>query len=235
MKFSYFFRFIEDPAAPRVPVLTLVLFMIALFLIARNMKRPKTFAGIAIGLQTVMLIWYFKAGLLLIDGLPLYHCRIAIWVVSIGLLLDKKSKFIVWISILSVPASLLVLLVRDMDHFAFPHITNFYYFLGHGMIFLIAISYIDFYYADLTFKDTAFYTLSVHISVYFINILFGSNYAYVTKVPFIGDKIPSWLSFTIITMVIIGMVTTMQKILEGTDFVNFLKLRNQEVLDKTKS
>ena len=131
-------------------------------------------------------------------------------------------------SLLSIPASLIVLLVRDMDKFAFPHLTNFYYFLGHGVIFLIAISYIDFFYTDISFKDIAIYTLSFHIAVYFINELFGSNYAYVTSVPFIGSKIPSWLSFIIITVVIIGMVTTMQKILEGTDFARLVKLKNEQ-------
>jgi len=187
MDLTYFFRTVEDAAAPKIPIWFLAGLLLVLLLLAAYVKAPKLYAVIAIGLQITILCWYGLSHILIPDGLPLYHCRISLWVVSIGILFNIRSKFILWLSYLGIAMSLMVLLMRDMDPYSFPHITNFYYFLGHGAIFLISASYIERYEEKLSVKQSLVYALLLHTAVLGIDILLNSNYAYLRKLPIINS------------------------------------------------
>ncbi len=226
---AYFFRTVEETAAPKIPGLFIGLFILALFLISRYVKMPKLFAYGAIFLQVVILSWYLYSGNLLMEGLPLYHCRISIWVIGLGIIFEKKSKFITWISLVAMPCSILVLMMRDMDMFAFPHITNYYYFLGHGFIFLIAASYLDLYFEKNNFKDICIYSLSLHLGIYFVNVFLHTNYAYIMKLPLVTSPILNDFSFLVITLSMVAIVTTMQIILEATPLTSWLNMSNPEL------
>lgn len=227
MGFEHFLRSKPDACAPGISGTFIIIFIIALFLIARYVKAPKLYAVLGISLQIMILAWYIKSGILLKDGLPLYHCRISLWVISIGILLQIRSKFIVWMSMLGIPSSLLVLIMRDMDPFMFPHITNLYYFLGHGVIFLISISYIDFYYERLNVREIAAYALGLHIFIYFIDVFLRANYAYLIELPIIKTEMFNRFSFFIVTLLVISIVTTMKTILETTAMADMLKLNSR--------
>lgn len=222
--FEYFFRVVEDAKAPNIPMLFVVLYILSLVLIARHLKKPKLFAVIAIVLQVVILFWYNFAGIILHIGLPLYHCRVVIWLVSLGILFNKKSKILVWLSLLGIPASIMVLLMRDMHLYQFPHITNFYYFLGHGMIFLICVCYLDYYYESISIKEISLYTVVLHLIINGANIIFKANYAYLTKLPLINNDLLNNFSFLIITLMIIFMAISMREIVENTRFTEVLDI-----------
>ena len=217
----------QDSFPPRIPETFIFVFIAALFLIARYVKTPRVFAVLGISLQVMILVWFAYAGTLIDEGLPLYHCRISLWVISVGILFKIRSKFIVWMSLLGIPSALLVLVMRDMDPFAYPHITNFYYFLGHGVIFLIAVSYIDFYYVRLRIKEIAIYALGLHSFIYFVDLILSTNYAYLIKLPLIDVYVFNKFSFWVVTLIVIAIVSTMQTIVETTDVVDMLKINSR--------
>lgn len=214
MDLAYFFRCAEDAKAPSVPVWLLVVFLLALVLMARYVKAPKTYAVVAICLQLAILSWYVCSNLLWNDGLPLYHCRISLWAISIGLLFNIRGKFILWLSYLGIATSLMVLLMRDMNAYSFPHITNFYYFFGHGVIFLIAVAYIEKYEEKLSIKESVIYALILHAVVYVINICLHSNYSYLCRLPIINSPAADKFSFVIVTVIVVAIVFLTQKIVE---------------------
>ncbi len=227
MGFEYFIRTVPDSFPPRIPETFILVFIAALVLTARYVKTPRLFAVLGICLQLAVLTWFAYAGTLVTDGLPLYHCRISLWVISIGILFGIRSKFIVWISMLGITSSLLVLLMRDMDPFAYPHITNFYYFLGHGIIFLIAVSYLDFYYVRLKIAEIGLYTLGLHILIYFADAVLGANYAYLMKLPLINVYVFNRFSFLIVTLLIIAIVSTTKTVLETTAVADILRINSR--------
>lgn len=231
MDLAYFFRTVEDAAAPKIPVWFIVVFTLALVLLAAYVKAPKLYAVIAIGFQTTILCWYGLSHILIPDGLPLYHCRISLWVVSIGILFNIRSKFILWLSYLGIAMSLMVLLMRDMDPYSFPHITNFYYFLGHGAIFLISASYIEKYEEKLSVKQSLVYALLLHTAVLGIDILLNSNYAYLRKLPIINSPTADKFAFFIVTVVVVATVFLTQKIVELKPVKSFLMRSKTEVTE----
>lgn len=203
MNIPYFFRVVEDGVAPNIPLVIVIVLIVGLFLLIRYVDRPKLYALSGIALQLAMLAWYWKAETLLQDGLPLYHCRIIIWIIGIGLLFNIQSKLITWTSILGVAFALPVLLIRDMNPYAFPHITGFYYILGHSAIFLMAVSYLRHYYVELASSTIISYTIGLHLFIQLINLLLGSNYAYLRGLPLIDNPDINRYAFYIMSVVVI--------------------------------
>ncbi|MGX7106512.1 TMEM164 family acyltransferase [Hutsoniella sourekii] len=203
MDLHYFFRVVEDSQGPRVPLFIVMVFIGGLLLLVRYFNFAKLYACIGLLLQLTILCWYFKAGRLLSEGLPLYHCRIMLWLLSLGLLLEVRSRLIVWVSILGITFSLPVLLIRDMDAYAFPHITGFYYFLGHGMIFLMAISYLRRFYVHLRIENIMMYSIGCNLFIQLFNELLGANYGYLQTLPLLGNDVSNHYAFVIVSLVII--------------------------------
>lgn len=212
MDSAYFFRAVEDAAAPEVSIRFLAAFLLVLMLLAAYVKAPKVYALVAISLQTAILFWYGYSKILLPDGLPLYHCRISLWVISMGILFEKRSKFILWLSYLGIAMSLAVLLMRDMNRYAFPHITNFYYFLGHGAIFLISVSYIEKCEERLSVRQSLIYALVLHGPILLVDIFLNSNYAYLRRLPLINSSEVNKYSFFIVTLTVVATVLATQRI-----------------------
>lgn len=215
----YLFRIIEDAQAPHLPVYAIVGLIASLLVILKYLKYPKLFAVSAILLQIVMMYWYIKANLIISIGLPLYHCRIILWAVSIGLLFNLRSQLLVWFSLLGVPASLAVLIISDMHHYQFPHITNIYYWLSHSLIFLICMHYLQRYYVKLNWQRIVTNTLILHLLIQIANVIFKANYAYLMKLPLINYPILNTMSFVIMTIGISLVVILMNLLVEKTSIM----------------
>lgn len=215
----YLFRIIEDTQAPHLPVYAIVGLIISLLIILKYLKYPKLFAVSAILLQIVMMYWYIKADLIISIGLPLYHCRIILWAVSIGLLFNIHSQLFVWLSLLGVPASLIVLVISDMHPYQFPHITNCYYWLSHSLIFLTCMHYLQRYYVKLNWQRIVTYTLILHLLIQITNLTFNANYAYLMKLPLINHPILNTMSFMIMTIGISLIVLLMNLLVEKTSII----------------
>lgn len=224
MDFNHFIRTTQDLKAPNINLVFVLAFIVFLVFIARNIKAPRFYAASAIIFQIIMMIWYQYAGIFGEFGLPLYHCRIAVWALSIGILFKIKSPVLVLFALLGIPASLIVLLMRDMHTFAFPHITNFYYLIVHGLIFLISVNYLDYFRVELSKKKILKYTFITHIMIYIVDILLNANYGYLVQLPLIDNEILNKFSFLIVTVIIFCFVCIMNVIMKQDKVKKFLKI-----------
>ena len=59
---AYFFRTVEETAAPKIPGLFIGLFILALFLISRYVKMPKLFAFTSDDFELVCIFGEFTDG-----------------------------------------------------------------------------------------------------------------------------------------------------------------------------
>ena len=104
--------------------------------IAVNRKFERIVGIVLLSQQTILYTWYLLSGYnLLIEGLPLYHCRIAIILMGIGLLFNKsicRKLGSMWGLIGAIFA---LIYPSGLDPFVFPNIPQFSFYIGH--IFLL--------------------------------------------------------------------------------------------------
>lgn len=82
--------------------------------------------------------------------------------------------------------SISALLFPYIDPFAFPHITQFSFFIGHlfllwGSVYILSVKKIGMSKSD--FKITLIFTNIYHLSMFVINNIIGSNYGYMSLPP----------------------------------------------------
>ena len=157
-------------------------------------KTEKFIGSILLFQQAILYTWYISSGYnTLIEGLPLYHCRIAILLVGLGLIF-KKDLFKKLGSILGIIGSIVALAYPGLDPFLFPHITQFSFFIGHlfllwGSIYCLFIERVTI--SECDYNKIAMFTNTYHISMFVLNHILGSNYGYMRKSPIgIGDNLP---------------------------------------------
>ena len=130
----------------------------------------------------------------LTEGLPLYHCRVAIILMGIGLLFNKRicrKLGSMWGLIGAVFA---LIYPSGLDPFLFPHITQFSFFIGHlfllwGSVYCIFIECVKFDKKD--FKIAIYFTNIYHISMFILNHIIGANYGFMRVSPIgIGKNLP---------------------------------------------
>ncbi|MDY6015196.1 MAG: TIGR02206 family membrane protein [Bacilli bacterium] len=157
-------------------------------------KFEKIVGIVLLSQQAILYTWYLLSGYkLLTEGLPLYHCRIAILLTGIGLLFNKsicKKLGSIWGLIGAVFA---LVYPSGLDPFIFPHITQFSFFIGHlfllwGSVYCIFVECIKLNKKDL--KTTIYFTNIYHISVFILNHMIGANYGFMRISPIgIGNNL----------------------------------------------
>lgn len=172
----------------------------------RESRLFELFVGITLLIQqTTLYIWYFKGNYhFLQEGLPLFHCRIAIILISVGMIF-KKEFMLKMGSYWGIFGSTSALLFPGLDPFVFPHMTQFSYFIGHiflfwGSIYLLTVKKIGMNKND--FKNVIVLTNLYHIVIFNINNLINSNYAYMKSSPIgIGNKLSPILYGFVVIMI----------------------------------
>ena len=163
--------------------------------IAVNRKFERIVGIVLLSQQTILYTWYLLSGYnLLIEGLPLYHCRIAIILMGIGLLFNKsicRKLGSMWGLIGAIFA---LIYPSGLDPFVFPHVTQFSFFIGHlfllwGSVYCIFIECVKFDKKD--FKIAIYFTNIYHISMFILNHIIGANYGFMRVSPIgIGNNLP---------------------------------------------
>lgn len=208
---QYFFRtsveenkFINFGAVHLTLLLIALIGLLAIIYRKRESRLFELFVGITLLIQqTTLYIWYFKGNYhFLQEGLPLFHCRIAIILISVGMIF-KKEFMMKMGSYWGIFGSTSALLFPGLDPFVFPHMTQFSYFIGHiflfwGSIYLLTVKKIGMNKND--FKNVIVLTNLYHIVIFNINNLINSNYAYMKSSPIgIGNKLnPILYGFVVI-------------------------------------
>lgn len=193
--FNYFFRSIPEKnnfilfGTSHISII--IIGFIVSYLIIKKMKTSKSFelviGSILLIQQGALYYWYYTSHYnLLIEGLPLYHCRVAILTLALGLVfkIDLALKIGTYWGIFG---SIAALLFPGPDPFIFPHITQFSYFIGHlvllwGCIYLLFVKKIGMSKVDL--KNIFLFTNLYHVIIFVLNHKISSNYAYLRKPPF---------------------------------------------------
>lgn len=162
--------------------------------IAVNRKFEKIIGIVLLSQQIILYAWYLLSKYhVLTEGLPLYHCRVAIILMGIGLLFNKsicRKLGSMWGLIGAVFA---LIYPSGLDPFLFPHITQFSFFIGHlfllwGSVYCIFIECVKFDKKD--FKTAIYFTNIYHVSMFILNHIIGSNYGFMRVSPIgIGNNL----------------------------------------------
>ena len=126
-------------------------------------KLAQIFAIILLIDQVILYSWQFSSGYFNLQlSLPIYHCRIAIALLIIGVLF--KRKIILYVGMYwGFLGSIMALLVPDMYKFRFPHYTNIQFFLAHIIMGLLIINLLKSKTIQITDKETKFVLLITNI------------------------------------------------------------------------
>lgn len=237
-----FFRGAEDGFVLKlfgsVHILMLVLWILGIaFIIAKRKDLRKQTAGLNLSKKFILILfidqiilytWQFGSGFFKMDmSLPLYHCRIATWILitSIAFDIDKlKSVGVYW----GILGSLIAMLIPDLYKFSFPHYTNIQFFLVHIfmawiVVYLIFVDKVKFSKENLLFaiKFTSIYNFIVLIVNFLLRPYYPYvNYSYLMRQPSVldflfGDNQLLYTSFIIIMYnVIIVLIHTAVCILQ---------------------
>ena len=211
------------------PIHLFILFIaaiISIFIFKKQFesRRAELLIGsVLIFQQAILYLWYFVGGYnSMKEGLPLYHCRIAIILVAIGLI--SKNKICTKLgSYLGSFGSISALLFPGLDPFSFPHVTQFSYFIGHlfllwSSIYLLTVKKIGMSKVDL--RISLICINIYHLLMYNLNKFLNSNYGYMNAPPFeLGFDLPDLL-YALLVMFIFSIVLIGEYILVNKLYIS---------------
>lgn len=204
---SYFFRGVEDgykfKLFGNVHIALILVWLIGMAMIVifkkqiserfKNDLFLKFLIGILLLDQIILYSWQLGSGFFNLNiSLPLYHCRVAVWFLIIGVFFDVKwlrNVGMYW----SILGTILAMFIPDLYKFSYPHYTNFQFFivhilLGYVVIYLITIKKYDFNTKDL--KKVLIIANVFNILVILFNLMMLPkyplvNYGYLLNVPLV--------------------------------------------------
>lgn len=183
---EYFFRHGEDLNTNIKMPLVWGLLLVYLIMICRIRYKRKILSIQLVCLSIVeiaLFLWYYAGRkLFIIEGLPLYHCRIAALMMDISFFSKnyKLSNYFAWLGIIG---TLIAFSFPDPSKYLWPHITNLTYILGHilsmGSAFMIIINERK----ELDLRFICKLTLAMNLVIYILNKTLSANYGYLNKLP----------------------------------------------------
>ncbi|MBZ2386729.1 YwaF family protein [Anaerococcus murdochii] len=204
---DYFFRTTPDAGFTfnmHLVRLGLVLFLFVIYQFRKQDWLLKLLLVASVVLQGILYFWYtLDHDLWLLEGLPLYHCRIAGICLPIAFLL-KKEKSMAFFADLALVGTLVAFAVPDPSKFAWPHVTNLTYILNHYVLMACGLLVTVNRPKSLTFKELGLASLAMNSVIFAIDLALGANYGYLTRVPIaFFDFVPVPLVFLIMTILIV--------------------------------
>lgn len=203
---DYFFRTTPDAGFTfnmHLVRLGLVLFLFVIYQFRKKAWLLKLLLVASVILQGILYFWYtLDHDLWLLEGLPLYHCRIAGICLPIAFLLRKK-KSMAFFADLALVGTLVAFAVPDPSKFAWPHVTNLTYILNHYVLMACGLLVTVNRPKSLTFKELGLASLAMNSVIFAMDLALGANYGYLTRVPIaFFDFVPVPLVFLIMTILI---------------------------------
>lgn len=218
----------------------IILFVAILSLIVIKMKnRNKTFVTL---LTTITIIdqicfygWYFinRPVEFLQYGLFLYHCTLSILILVIGTLIKNKN-LIKWGSYCGFFGGIVsVIYAGTPFYYPFPHITQISHFVMHTYLLLFSIYYLFIEKVGMSkkdYKEICLVTIIYNIFLFIFNLIFKTNYGFVSALPFdIGIYPPVIICYLLTTLTFI-IVFTLEYVI-----LNYSGIRkNIRIINKSK-
>ncbi|WP_455539715.1 TMEM164-related integral membrane acyltransferase [Terrisporobacter sp.] len=233
--FKYFFRSIPEKSDfvsfGKIHISILIVAFIVSYIVIMKMNVNRKFellVGFILLIQQITLYsWYFTTNYNhLTEGLPLYHCRVAILTLALGLIF-KIDFFLNIGAYWGVFGAISALLIIGGDPFTFPHITQFSYFIGHlfllwGSLYLLFVKKIGM--TDIDYKNMLVFTTIFHMIVFVINNKLYSNYAYLIEPPFTINHTFNPYVYAFIVIMVFNLVLTLEYLLINNKILSKLKI-----------
>ena len=204
--FEQFFSIVPTKSTIRTFGATHLLFLslgllIAYFVVKHNKKGTKLikfFTIIMLLMNIGYYVWHYFSPLSVIKiALPLYTCRISVYLLAIGILFNYKSALklgVYW----SFFGGFCGLLFPSIFDYPFPHFLQIINFYLHTYIFAVASYYLFVEKIGMTKKDTKFCCICTAIFLtiaHVTNLMINSNYSATMRTPGallkVGITIPS--------------------------------------------
>lgn len=183
---EYFFRHSEDLRINIKMPLVCGFLLIYLILIYKLRYKRKILAIQLVSLSLIELalfLRYYEGKVLFIrEGLPLYHCRIAAFMMAISYFRKdyKLSNYFAWLGIIG---TLTAYSFPDPSKYLWPHITNLTYILGHILSIGSAFMILTNERRELDLRFICKLTLAMNLVIYLLNKILSANYGYLNKLP----------------------------------------------------
>lgn len=206
---EYFFRTTVEEPPSRILLISINIVVIGtIFYYYYKDKKyinPKIIAVCNLVQQALLYYWYiFRIPeRLFYQGFPLYHCRISIIIISIYILLGKKSKVATFFAYLGLWGSVVTLLSLDLDNFGLIHFSHFSYLIGHYLLSFNALHIMREDKDILDWKVGVFgiILLNSFIQIFNLNIE-NANYAELARMPdLFSFKIPQPYYFVLVNFI----------------------------------
>lgn len=189
--------------------------------------------------QLILYAWLIFSGVFdLAQHLPFYSCRLAIWLLLLGRFCGYKwaKKIGVWWGLFG---SISALLVPDMYGYAFPHYTNFNFYIAHLGLGFLAIYEVFVNAYDFPRRDMRDISLALNLFC-LITILVNSclhaagvsqaNYAYLAAPPPpLVSLFHNWPKFAYMAFAVLAynLMTVLEWILGRFCLYSLVRLRDK--------
>ncbi|MGT2715059.1 YwaF family protein [Streptococcus respiraculi] len=188
-----------------------------------NKKWQLTFKGLQV-LQLVLLYgWYLAIMAPISEALPLYHCRMAMFVL---LFAPDDAPYKEYFSLLGLFGSMCALIYPVFDPFPGFHVTIFSFIVGHLALLGNALNYLLRKPAyQLSLGKIVKLTFVINTMILLVDVVTGGDYGFLRKLPLLGDFGLVWnyaIETCVFTLILTGL------------FWLFRSLKSkQEIVEKT--
>lgn len=218
----------------KVHIVLLIIALLGSINILINKKENRNFelllGSVLVFQQISLYSWYFSSNYnILTEGLPLYHCRIAILFTGLGMLFNKNTlmKFGAYLGIFG---SISALLFPGIDPFVFPHITQFSYFIGHifllwASLYLLFVKNVGMSKKD--FNNALIFVNIYHVLMFILNSNISSNYGYMNTPPIAALNVLNSYVYSFGVIITFNIVLSIEFLLLNKNiFINELASNN---------
>lgn len=201
---DYFFRTTPDAGFAfnmHLVRLGLVLFLFFVYRFRAKAPLMKGLLLASVFLQGVLFLWYSQnEELFLLEGLPLYHCRIAGICLPFAYFLDKR-RAMAYFADLALIGTVVAFAVPDPSAYAWPHITNVTYVLNHYVLMACGLLATVNFPRRLAFGEVFRFCLLINLFIFFVDLALSANYGYLTRVPIeVFKDVPVFLVCVLMTL-----------------------------------
>ena len=179
----------------------------------KNEKLLKALLAINVLVQITLFVWYLGYKELFIqEGLPLYHCRIAVLMTAVGDLAKKPkmTKYFAWLGIIG---TVVAFGVPDPSDYMWPHLTNITFICTHYFITMSSLMVIAKNEVKLDLKSVVVITLIMNLVIMILNTILGSNYSYLMKLPpALPIDVNKYIIFALMTLLLVGGELGLEKL-----------------------
>ncbi|ASS37878.1 hypothetical protein AXF17_05070 [Mogibacterium pumilum] len=212
---EHFFRYTLDGDPHlnmKIVYAGLVIAIIIAYKFRKNEKLLKVLLAVNVLLQITLFIWYLGYKELFIqEGLPLYHCRIAVIMTAVGYAAKKPkmTKYFAWLGIIG---TIVAFGVPDPSDYMWPHLTNITFICTHYFITMSSLMVIAKNEVKLDLKSVVVITLIMNLVIIILNTILGSNYSYLMKLPpALPIDVNKYIIFALMTLLLVGGEMVLEK------------------------